>query len=135
MKITTRQWLVTTGLYMILLTLVSLRPAAFDAAPSRLKEIVHNLMHVPAYAGLAFLLMCTLRMCRLRAAVVWTFLLALGYGGLMEVLQGFSVGRTPSFGDLGLNALGAGLVVGLSRHPRTRDLLRPRRRRGEWKLG
>ena len=52
-----KHWIAITIVYMGLLLLVSLKPVVETAAPpSALKETLHNLLHVPAYAILAFLL-------------------------------------------------------------------------------
>ena len=106
-----RFWLWTTVLYMIVLMAGSLKPNLDTASHSQLAEMLHNAFHLPAYAMLAFILVNTFRAFNRPRANLWVFCISAGYGGLIEILQGLVPGRTPSFGDESLNALGTVLVL------------------------
>ena len=69
-------------------------------------------MHVGALAMLSVLACVSFTSLWGRAgAVMFVF----GYSGLMEVLQHFSAGRTGSWEDLGMNAVGVLIGVGLAK--------------------
>ncbi len=72
---------------------------------------VQNALHIPAYAGLSFLLWRGLRGPRRRAALL-AAALATAYGVTDEIHQMFVVGRTASVTDALANALGAFAVAG-----------------------
>jgi VanZ family protein len=98
-------------IYMAVLAYMSL--VSFHAPGeevSVLKQVFENLMHVPAYAVLTFLWVRSFgevsRKTLLRSAAI-----AMAYGILMEFLQGLTPDRTPSLMDVGLNAIGVGIVV------------------------
>ena len=85
-------------------------------------QIFHNSLHIPCYALLTFLLVryftavpSDTRSGKVgmvtRGDLVAAGLIALGYGILMEILQGLTPDRTPSLMDVGLNALGVGIVA------------------------
>ncbi|HEX5135327.1 MAG TPA: VanZ family protein [Planctomycetota bacterium] len=77
---------------------------------------LQNALHVPAYAGLSFLMWRGLRgpkkTLAQRHAPLLAAALATVYGALDEVHQMFVVGRTPSVTDALANALGAFAVAG-----------------------
>ena len=104
-------WIWTTVLYMLALLAGSLKPELDTTPHSKLQEMLHNFFHLPAYAMLAFILMNTFRAFNRRRVNLWVFLISVGYGGLIEILQGFVPGRTPSLGDESLNMLGTALVL------------------------
>lgn len=70
---------------------------------------VQNLLHVPVYAGLAFVLARALG--RRRHAPLLAAAITVAFGALDEVHQMFVAGRTASVTDALLNALGAGIVA------------------------
>ena len=78
---------------------------------------VQNLLHVPVYAGLAWLWCGSLQRLRLpQGTVIWlAFALTVGYGLLDELHQSFVPGRLANGADLLLNTLGAALAVWLFR--------------------
>ena len=122
-SLTKKHWITITIVYMVLLLLVSLKPAAETMGPpSGLKQAAHNFLHVPAYAILVFLLFnCRLpalrrfgggpALRRFGGGGLTCFIIAVIYGALMEHLQSFSPGRLPSVLDIILNTLGAGGMV------------------------
>lgn len=75
---------------------------------------VQNLMHVPVYAGLAFL-WC--RVLDLRLPRLWcvlgSFLIVSSFGVIDEWFQSFVPGRFASVGDVIANALGAAIGIGV----------------------
>jgi len=70
-------------------------------------------LHGLAYAGLAVTLAYALqdRPWRDRTVLVVVFLLAVGYGGSIELLQSTLDARTADFGDLLTNAVGAAVAA------------------------
>jgi len=71
---------------------------------------VQNALHIPAYAGLSFLMWKGLK--GRRHAALLAAALATTYGALDEVHQMFVAGRTASVTDALANALGAFAVAG-----------------------
>lgn len=127
---TSRRWWILAGLYMAGLF-------ALSSVPDRRGEPglseyfpppnVQNTLHIPAYAGLAYLIWRGLRGTAGQAATQATggarsfaqrhaallaAALATTYGALDEVHQMFVVGRTASVTDGLANALGAFAVAG-----------------------
>ena len=100
-------WLTALMFYMALICALSLKPAK-DTGGTALQEIIHNLCHVPAYAGLTFIAIGVLKVYGVKSTVfLKTFCFSVFYGVLLEYLQGFVPGRTPSLLDVSLNAFGA----------------------------
>lgn len=77
----------------------------------RIEFLVTDLTHMPAYALLTFLLTKSLRttITEHRTPLI-AFFIAVAYGALIEFLQGFT-GRQPSWTDVGLNTLGASIII------------------------
>jgi VanZ family protein len=107
-------------IYMSLLcfmSLVSLHAPGEKVSTAR--QVFDNFLHVPAYAVLTFLLVrCFGRTTAtpgvgagMTADMVAAATIALGYGILMEFLQGLTPSRTPSLMDVGLNAVGSSVVL------------------------
>lgn len=97
--------------YMAVLTYVSLYPVPPATELSARVRLINNLLHVPAYAVLTALWIAYLRL-RWRKASDWrvllpAFLIACGYGGLMELAQFFVPGRFASLQDTFYNMCGA----------------------------
>jgi len=106
--VTTRRWWILAGLYMAGLFALSSVPD--DRGKPGLSEYfpppnVQNALHVPAYAGLSFLIGKGLR--GRKHAALLAASIATVYGALDEVHQMFVVGRTASVMDALANALGA----------------------------
>ena len=70
-------------------------------------------LHGVAYAGLAVVLAYALqdRPWRDRSVLVVVFVIAVGYGGSIELLQSTLDARTADFGDLLVNAVGAAVAA------------------------
>ena len=113
MKIPNRTiWSFSTLAYTVLLTYVSLKPAATTDPSSLVSEILHNFCHIPAYSLLMFFLFATLGAYRLhKNSYAAASLVAFAFGILMEYLQSFAPGRTPSLMDVGLNATGITVMI------------------------
>lgn len=101
---------------MALLWWLSSMPAR-NAAPSVWRELLHNGAHVVAYAGLAIAALLAMRPAPgTQPRQPWLAVaIAVGYGIVDEVHQGFVPGRHPSIGDLLSDASGALLGVVLLR--------------------
>lgn len=113
-RVTARRWWILAALYMAGLFALSSVP---DRKTDRGIEAyfpppgVQNALHVPAYAGLSFLMWRGLR--GRRHAALLAAALATAYGVTDEIHQMFVVGRTPSVTDALANALGAFAVAGI----------------------
>lgn len=94
--------------YMLLLLIGSLWPVPHPKIEPFWKDMLRNLVHVPAYAFLAFLWLKTLRARKLsfQKAAKITILGCFVFGIVIEFLQGFVPGRDPSSLDVLLNTLG-----------------------------
>ena len=70
-------------------------------------------LHGVAYAGLAVVLAYALqdRPWRDRSVLAVVFVIAVGYGGSLELLQSTLDARTADFGDLLVNAIGAAVAA------------------------
>ena len=107
---------ITVALYMIVLCFGSLAPAGSmpGDGTSLARQIFHNFLHIPAYAGLTYLWVSYLGPKTGRVARKTLFIsagIAMAYGILMEYLQSFTPDRQMSLMDVGLNAIGVGIVV------------------------
>ncbi len=99
------------------LAAASLMPVGADAAigstPTR--QLINNLLHVPAYGVLAGLWAVVLtgpgRRAPGAAAILGGAALAVVYGGALEVLQIWVPGRFCGLADVGLNSAGAGAAA------------------------
>jgi hypothetical protein len=110
--VTTRRWWILAGLYMAGLFALSSVPDDRGGTGSAIlfpPPALQNLLHVPVYAGLAFVLWQALR--GRRHAAPWGAAIAIAYGALDEVHQMFTPGRTASLTDALMNALGAAAVA------------------------
>jgi len=99
------------------LALGSLLPVGRDSAlgATSLRRRINDLLHIPAYAVLAWLASREIENRAGRsgavAHVLAGFAVALGFGGLMELLQGLVPGRVGSMKDVAADAAGAGAVT------------------------
>jgi VanZ family protein len=87
-----------------------------EQEPSQLRAVLHNGMHVVAYAALAgSWLLALVRTgdspSRLARAVLASFLLAVAYGAVDELHQSFVPGRVCSIADLVTDAAGSVLAL------------------------
>ena len=101
-----------TFLYMILLVYLSVKGRPSGAHTSTIKEMMHNLGHIPAYAVLTYLLVWSFSIIE-RAVLIRAFLISFFYGVGMEILQSFTPYRTPSVKYALFNALGTGVMIWL----------------------
>ena len=103
---------VALSVYMVLILWVSLKPVVSTGEASPVKETLHNVCHVPAYSVLIFLIIGVFMVYDVKSGLfVKAFIFSMLYGILMEFLQGFVPGRTPSLGDVILNAAGALIMI------------------------
>ena len=112
-KLSKTNWLSLTIVYMVFIAFMSLKPAVHVTPHSTVKEVVHNCLHVPAYAMMALFWYLTLRAFNFthKVSAQNAFMFAFIFGVLMEILQGFSSGREPSLLDICSNTFGAGGMV------------------------
>ena len=105
------KWLITIC-YFLFLTYVSIKGGTSSQEVSQLRQAAHNACHVPAYAILTYLLVWSFASLR-RDVLIKVFFISFSYGILMEILQSFSPNRLPSLSDVGLNAIGTGVMIWL----------------------
>ena len=113
-RVTARRWWILAGLYMAgLFALSSVKDTKTDTGIEEYfpPPSVQNALHVPAYAGLSYLMWRGLRGPRVRAALL-AAVLATAYGVTDEIHQMFVEGRTASVTDAIANAFGAFAVAG-----------------------
>lgn len=128
-----RGYVVLTLAYMGAIYWLSSLPPAEAAAPTEAtrfwSQVTLNLLHVPAYAGLAFSFLRALSAGQAAGTVPWelaalTLLGTAGYAALDEWHQSFVPGRRASFADFSLDLAGIG---GMLLVLRTRRRILPRR--------
>jgi len=104
-----------TFLYMSFLAYVSLRnPMLVIEENEEIGKLLNNLAHIPAYGILAFLLLKCFKDLNVKAKV-YTLVISLGYGILMELLQSLNPNRLCSLGDIIRDLVGIGFVILFSR--------------------
>lgn len=96
---------VSTVLYLIALTFLSLQPIVKHGGDDLPRQIFNNAMHIPAYGLLTFLLINS--MAKYKHSYVASFIFVLVFGVFTEYLQSFVPGRCASIVDLLLNGVGA----------------------------
>lgn len=116
-----KSWLlistVGTLCYTVLLTCVALTAPDAGGPTGTILSLAHptiaNVLHIPAYAVFAGLLMLSLRSLNveLRKAIVLTVLVSFLHGTLMEVFQTMIPGRCGSILDGILNLTGIGFIA------------------------
>ncbi len=99
------------GVYAGFLGIVSLAPIAPDSAVAAgaARRAFNNLLHIPAYGVLTFIVWLALNRLLRRTIDIftWPAVIAFAYGGLLEALQKFYIpGRDGNMLDLGLNGTG-----------------------------
>lgn len=114
-QLSRRSWRLVTYLYALGILFFSLQP---DLRPPGSENImidqVKNWLHVPAYAGLTFLLLCSFGQVSWQTRIA-AFAIATSYGIMNEWFQLFVPGRSCSWEDAARNALGALLMIWLFR--------------------
>lgn len=107
---------------MIGLFLVSSIPGVMPDQPTVVNQVfawfsptVHNILHIPGYAVLAWTLFFCIHP-HFRPTTTWLLVIAVagGYGALMELYQGTVPGRYPSLADVAFNFTGAVLGTWLA---------------------
>jgi VanZ family protein len=101
-------------LFMMILLYGSLAPAPIPGEGKTMPwQVFHNSLHIPAYALLTYLWL--LRFGNVtKKRLILAASIAIAYGILIEYLQSFTPGRTPSLMDVGLNTVGVAVVVLIS---------------------
>jgi VanZ family protein len=104
-------WIILTIGCMGAIAFLSLTPNTHpEGEKGKIKEMVDNVGHVPAYAVLCFLWINSLTVMRRRPYLAAIFI-CIDYGITMEYLQSFVPGRYPSLMDVGSDTLGALITV------------------------
>ena len=107
-----RSWRLFLYLYLLGILFMSLQPDYPRPGEPGWIPDVKNFLHIPAYFGLTFLLLGTLGRLRWRTRIS-AFVIAVGYGAVNEIVQAFVPGRSCSLDDVGRNAVGALVAIGL----------------------
>ncbi len=100
-------WIAATIFYAIVILMLSIRsnPSEIHAGPR--SGLANNVGHVPAYAILTFLIIQCLSVFGVKARLfIYTFVIVVAYGILMEILQSFTPDRSPQLLDVFLDSLG-----------------------------
>ena len=103
------RWIILTILYAVLLAFGSLQPGTGEVTPAS-SRMLHNLAHIPAYAGLTYLL----TRCFVRFHLREQLLTASGafiFGVLLEIGQSFVAYRYFSPRDMVFNGVGIAVVL------------------------
>jgi VanZ family protein len=112
----TNTWFWSIIGYMIFLLFVSISPTNLSGRGHMVKQVLHNLGHIPAYMVFTLLWIQLLRGRRIILHVyVLALTFAMSYGGFMEFLQSMTPGRTAALSDCLLNSLGGGIAIWLDR--------------------
>ncbi len=82
---------------------------------TKIPSTLQNLLHVPAFGGLAVLWLFSLSATSLsdRASIQVAVIISITYGGLLEFYQAWVPGRFASLGDFLFNCLGILLFMSL----------------------
>jgi len=110
MKLNKSTYITLTIIYIAILAYFSVRPPVGHGGSSAAMQIFYNIMHIPAYAGLAFLILRCFGKNNLKVYIS-SFIIAILLGVFFEYLQSFAPGRVASMPDVLLNAIG--VVVGM----------------------
>ena len=119
MKILTR---ILTLIYMAMLCYVSIQPGPVGKGADTVRQVVNNILHIPAYGLLVFLIIKSFP--KFKHIYIASFLFAVAFGVFNEYLQSFVPGRYPSIMDVLLNGIGS-LIVALFYAKRRRVDQRP----------
>ncbi len=127
--------LIGTSLYVILLTSVALTAPNANGATGTIVSLAHptvaNFLHIPAYAGMAGLLLISLRSLNIKddKAILATIVVSFFHGTFMEIGQAMIPGRCASISDGLLNLVGilSILTIQLKAFPSFLDQLFPPR--------
>jgi VanZ family protein len=98
-----------TIIYMAALIVVSIQPVLKGHGSDISRQIFNNMLHIPAYGLLTFLLIKSFS--KVRYVYIASFLFAVAFGVFNEYLQSFVPGRYASGYDVLLNGLGSLIVV------------------------
>jgi VanZ family protein len=110
------KWTVAVCAYIVMIFLLATYPGTSrpDAVPNGFWEMLRNALHVPLYAGLAWLLMQAAReenLTLFMPTIVTVLLMAMTVAFADEWIQSRSPGRNASLLDIGLDLLGILLVI------------------------
>jgi VanZ family protein len=110
MKLNRPTYIALTIIYIALLAYFSVRPPVGHEGSNAARQMFYNMMHIPAYAGLAFLVLRCFGKNNLKVYIS-SFIIVILVGVFFEYLQSFVPGRFASMSDVLLNVVGA--VVGI----------------------
>ena len=103
-------WLALTAIYMAAIVISSLQPAKVFGRHTASKEIFLNVLHIPAYALLMYMLVRCWLVAN-RRVLILAFVIAVVFGALNECIQALVPGRTASVNDALMNVIGAGVIL------------------------
>ena len=96
---------IITMSYMFLILILTLKPGSKHGAHGIVSQIFFNILHIPTYAILAYLILRCFSVISYKAYAA-SFVISVLYGAFMEVLQMFVPLRSASLMDIGLNSIG-----------------------------
>jgi VanZ family protein len=109
-----------TVAYMAILTMISIQPISKDIGCGMSRQILNNILHIPVYGLLTFLLIKSMvtvtegdchHATNFKHVYLVSFLIAVSFGLVNEYLQSFVPSRSCSLSDALLNAAGSLIVV------------------------
>ena len=106
MKLNRPTYIALTLIYIALLAYFSIRPPAGHGGSSAAVRIFNNFMHIPAYAGLTYLVLRCFGKNHL-SVYISSFIMVISVSAFFEYLQSFIPGRYASMSDMLLNVIGA----------------------------
>jgi VanZ family protein len=106
MKLNRTTYIIITIIYIALLAYFSLKSPGGHGGSSAARQMFYNFMHIPAYAGLTFLILRCFGKNNL-PVYMSSFIMVTLLSIFLEYLQSFVPGRFASMSDVLLNVVGA----------------------------
>ncbi len=100
---------ILTLIYIAILCFASMQPSSVGKGADIAKQVINNMLHVPAYGLLTYLTIKSFP--KFKYIYIVSFLFVLTFGIFNEYLQSFVPGRYASGADVLLNGIGSLSVV------------------------
>lgn len=100
---------ILTLIYMAILCYVSVQPGYAGKGADTVRQVVNNILHIPAYGLLVILAIKSFP--KFKYIYIASFFFAVAFGIFNEYLQSFVPRRYPSIMDVLLNAVGSAAAL------------------------